>query len=214
VKDTGIGIASEMQAKVFDLFTQVDQSLEKSQGGLGIGLNIAKRLVEMHRGRINVRSEGRGRGSEFVVHLPLLGNRPDERSQSGDSEGLVASLPRRILVVDDNADAAASLAMLLRIKGHDVRTAHDGLQGIESAASFLPELILMDIGMPRLNGYEACRRIRSQSWGADIVIVAVTGWGQEEDRVRSAESGFDHHLVKPIEPAAVEKILETRDLST
>ncbi|MEO6746090.1 MAG: PAS domain S-box protein [Caldimonas sp.] len=197
VRDNGIGIPADMLSRVFDLFTQVDASRDLSQGGLGIGLALAKRLTEMHGGTIAVRSEGRDRGSEFVVHLPVM-------KEGGDPGPAVtaagATLPvtaRRILVVDDNQDSAESLAALLAHDGHDMLTAHDGLDAIEKAASFRPDVILLDIGLPKLNGYEACRRIRQQAGGRSILIIAQTGWGQDADRRAAEAAGFDAHLLKP-----------------
>jgi PAS domain S-box-containing protein len=207
VKDTGVGIPPAMLPKIFDLFTQVDRSLEKSQGGLGVGLTIVKRLVEMHGGRVEAKSEGHGLGSEFTIRLPVaLSVAQGQQQGGGDRLGLPAA-GRRILIADDNADAAGSLAMVLELTGNEVRTARDGLEAVEAAAEFRPDLVLLDIGMPRLNGYDACRRFREQPWGKDAVIVALTGWGQEEDKRRSQEAGFDSHLVKPVEPAALEKLL-------
>jgi signal transduction histidine kinase len=208
VRDNGVGIPAPMLPQVFEMFTQVDRSLERTQGGLGIGLSIVKRLVEMHGGTVEAHSEGRGQGSEFVVRLPALtpaAEEPGPRSDGEEPAG--APVRRRILVADDNVDAAASLAMMLEFMGNEVRTAHDGVAAVEAAAAFRPDVILLDIGMPRLNGYDACRRIREQPWGRGIAIAALTGWGQEEDKRQSREAGFDHHLVKPVEPAALERLL-------
>ncbi|HST21803.1 MAG TPA: ATP-binding protein, partial [Blastocatellia bacterium] len=208
VKDTGVGIPAHQLPRVFEMFSQVDRSLEKSQGGLGIGLSIVKRLVEMHGGTVEAQSEGHGFGSEFIVRLPVLASLDHESQPPGKREEQAsASAERRIVVADDNEDSAYTMAMMLKIMGNDVRTAHDGFEAIEAAEAFRPELILLDIGMPRLNGYDACRRIREQSWGKDVVMVALTGWGQDEDKRLSREAGFDHHLVKPIEPEALEKLL-------
>jgi PAS domain S-box-containing protein len=209
VRDSGVGIPAPMLPRVFDMFTQVDRSLEKSHGGLGIGLAIVKRLVEMHGGSVEARSEGPGMGSEFIVRLPAVLS--VVHGELGQDEGRqTGPMPRhRILVVDDNEDAAGSLAMMLKLMGNEVRTAHDGEAGIAAAGAYRPDLIVLDIGMPRLNGFDACRRIREQPWGRDIFIVALTGWGQDDDRRRSHEAGFDHHLVKPVEPAALEKFLES-----
>jgi CheY-like chemotaxis protein/two-component sensor histidine kinase len=207
VRDNGIGIPAAMQRRVFDIFTQVDRPLEKSQGGLGIGLSIAKRLVEMHGGSIRVASEGHGRGSEFVVRLPA---RVD--AHAGPSGGSPASTAqgaagKRILVADDEPDAAMTLAMLLETTGNTVRVAHDGSDAVELAATFRPEVVLLDITMPRLNGYDACRVIRAQPWARDAYIVALTGWGQPDDRKRARSAGFDCHLVKPVEPHALERLI-------
>ena len=207
VEDNGVGIPAPMLPKVFDMFTQVDRSLEKSQGGLGIGLNIVKRLVEMHGGTIGVESDGHGMGSRFTVRLPVVQAVTENTPDDATGEKATSAAPRRILVVDDNRDGADSLAEMLSIMGNEMQTAHDGAQAVEGAASFRPDVILMDIGMPKLNGYEACRRIREQAWGKNIVIVACTGWGQEDDKKKSQEAGFDFHMVKPVDPAALVKLL-------
>ncbi len=210
VKDTGMGIPAEMLPRIFDMFTQVDRSLEKSQGGLGIGLTIVKRLIQMHGGRVEAHSEGYGKGSEFILRLPLVASPVRESRTDAQDPHPTPSTPRhRILVVDDHTDAANSMAMMLQMMGNEVQTAQDGLAGVAAAETFRPDLILLDIGMPRLNGYDACRRIREQPWGKKMVIVALTGWGQEEDKRRSQEAGFDSHLIKPVEPAALEKLLAT-----
>jgi PAS domain S-box-containing protein len=206
VKDSGIGIPAEMLEPIFDMFTQVDGSLERSHGGLGIGLTLVKRLVEMHGGTVEARSSGTNQGSEFVVRLPaLVGLLHDPPSSKRHDPA--SSAKRRILVVDDNENAAKVLGMLLTALGNEVRIAFDGFTGIALAESFLPEIILLDIGMPKLNGYETALRIREQPWGKSIVLAALTGWGQEEDKRRTREAGFDHHFVKPIEPAILQKLL-------
>jgi len=206
VHDTGIGIAADQLPRIFEMFTQVDRSLEKSQGGLGIGLTLVKRLVALHGGGVEARSEGLGHGSTFVVRLPVVVD-ASTAHVSGDAEEMPATSTLRILIVDDNRDAADSLAMVLRSKGNDVRTGYDGKEGVDMAEAFRPDVILFDIGMPTLNGYEACRRIREQSWGHSIVLIAVTGWGQDEDRRRSSDAGFDHHLVKPVDVHSLLKVL-------
>ncbi len=167
-----------------------------------------KQLVELHGGSVEARSEGRGKGSEFVVRLPVL-----ESAESAAAPPAIASPPpasgqRRILIADDNVDAADSLAMVLELMGHEVRTAHDGRAAVEVAASFRPDLILLDIGMPTMNGYDACRRIRDQPGGRDTIVVALTGWGHDDDKRRSHEAGFDHHVVKPIDLATVKRLVE------
>jgi two-component system CheB/CheR fusion protein len=207
VKDNGLGIPAHMLPKVFEIFTQVDRHLERSQGGLGIGLSIVKKLDEMHGGSVGVESDGPGTGSEFTVRLPVVLS--VAQPSGGDEEPVHPSSRRRILVVDDNADAAMSLAMMLNLTGNEAKTAHDGLEALDVAAAYRPDLILMDIGMPRLNGHETAKRIREQPWGKDMVLVALTGWGQEEDRRKSDEAGFDSHMVKPVDPAALEKLLAT-----
>ena len=207
VKDTGVGIPAEMLPRVFEMFTQVDRSLERSEGGLGIGLTLVQRLVELHGGTVEAHSEGAGKGSEFVVRLPVAteDGRAVQRPASG-GEPLTAGSRRRILVVDDNRDSAESLVMLLRMAGNDVRVAHDGLEAVGVAAAFLPDVVLLDIGLPKLNGYDAARRIRDER-GDGVVLIAVTGWGQDEDRRRSREAGFDHHLTKPVNLGGLQKLL-------
>lgn len=206
VRDTGIGLAADQLSRIFELFAQVDSSLERARDGLGLGLTLVKKLVEMHNGTVEARSAGPGRGSEFVVRLPLLCSRPPAPPPQPSSVKPAATVPRRILVVDDNRDSANSLAMLLKLLGHTVDTAHDGLEAVERAVTFRADVILLDIGMPRLNGYEAARRIREQRHQG-LKLVALTGWGQEEDRHRSDEAGFDAHLVKPVDLAALTKLL-------
>jgi PAS domain S-box-containing protein len=206
VRDNGIGIPANMLTSIFDMFTQVDRSLERSQGGLGIGLTLVRRLLDMHDGSIEAHSNGPDEGSEFVVRLPLI--QPSlEPPPIGDGPRATALSGCRILVVDDNKDSADSLKMLLRLKGNDIRTAYDGLEAGEVAETFRPELVLLDIGLPKLNGYEVARRIRQQPWGRDVVLVALTGWGQDEDKRRSQEAGFNFHIVKPVELAALEEVL-------
>ena len=208
VKDDGIGIPPAMLDRVFQMFTQVDSTLEKTTGGLGIGLSLVRAMVEMHGGTVEARSDGEGRGSEFVVRLPVAVPAPAPSDGSDNSGGeVVPPGPRRILVVDDNADAADSLAELLELLGNEVRTAYDGEAGVRAAGEFRPAVVLCDIGMPKMNGYEACRRIREQPWGDQVVLVALTGWGKDEDRKLSQEAGFDHHLVKPVDLTTLEKLL-------
>jgi PAS domain S-box-containing protein len=206
VRDTGLGIPKEMLNKVFELFTQVDRTLEKAQGGLGIGLSLVRRLTEMHGGSVEVRSDGFGKGSEFIVRLPAVLFAPT-RDENGAAREANASPRRRILVVDDNRDSAISLGMMLQLMDNEVRTAHDGLEAVQAAEVFVPDVVLLDIGLPKLNGYEAARRIREHEWGRDMVLIAVTGWGQEDDKRRSKEAGFNFHMVKPVEPAALERLL-------
>ncbi|MCA1705262.1 MAG: response regulator, partial [Actinobacteria bacterium] len=207
VKDTGIGIPTETLPRIFDMFMQVDRSLERSEGGLGIGLTLVQRLVEMHGGTVEARSDGPGKGSEFVVRLAVAEVKDPGPQRAACEHEKGAAPARRILVVDDNRDVADSLGMLLRMMGNEVHTAHDGLEAVGAAAAFQPDVVLLDLGLPKLNGYEAARRIREQDGGTDMVLVAVTGWGQEEDRRRSKEAGFDHHMTKPVEFAALQKLL-------
>lgn len=202
VKDTGLGIPPEMLDGIFELFAQVDRSLERSQGGLGIGLTLVRRLVELHGGTIRASSDGRGKGSVFTVDLPLATDQRPSLPPAARPE-LPVTPPRRILVVDDNVDSAQSLAMLLELSGHEVELAHDGSDAVRGARRFQPDLILLDIGMPGMSGYDACRAIRQLPGAGSVRIFALTGWGMEEDRRRSSEAGFDGHLVKPVEPAVL-----------
>jgi PAS domain S-box-containing protein len=206
IRDSGIGIPPEMLAEIFEMFAQVDRSLERSQSGLGIGLTLVKRLVEMHHGTVTATSDGLGHGSEFVVRIPLS-NHSQQPTRTAVPAIPAVLRPLRVLVVDDNVDSAQSLASLLSILGHDVRRAHDGLEALSAAESFRPQVVLLDIGMPRLNGYEACRALRARPWAQSIHIIALTGWGQPDDRQRSLDAGFDRHLVKPVDPAALHAIL-------
>jgi CheY-like chemotaxis protein len=215
VADTGIGIPSESVPTIFELFSQVDRSLERSTSGLGIGLALVKGIVEMHGGRVTADSDGPGRGSTFTVELPLA---EPVGAPAGDCEPASANdsgsgLRRRILVVDDNPDVASSMATMLTLLGDEVRTAHDGLEAVEAAEAFQPAVVLMDIGMPRLNGYEATRRIRERPWGKSMTIVAVTGWGQQSDRLRSQAAGCDGHLVKPVNLPDLERLLDNLAVS-
>jgi len=205
VQDNGIGIAAESMPGLFEIFSQVDQSLERVQGGLGIGLALVKGLTEAHGGSVEARSGGIRQGCTFIVRLPVTERRPPaSRSQADATQPATKG---RILVVDDNRDGAASLAMLLTVMGNDTRTAHDGLEGVELAEAFRPDLIVLDIGLPKLNGFDACRRIREKAWAKDTLIVAATGWCQDDDRRRSKEAGFDHHLVKPVDAVELTRLL-------
>jgi PAS domain S-box-containing protein len=207
VRDDGIGIQPEMLSHIFDMFAQVDTSLERAQGGLGIGLTIARSLVEMHGGTIEASSAGLGRGSVFDIRLPLaqeLAQKEDVRAADREHE---ARGGLRVLVVDDNEDSADSLAIWLRLKGHEVRTAYDGPQALAQALEQPPELVLLDIGMPGMSGYEVARRLRAHPGTRLTMLVAMTGWGQEEDRRQSREAGIDQHLVKPLEPRVLEDLI-------
>jgi signal transduction histidine kinase/ActR/RegA family two-component response regulator len=208
VRDQGIGIAPEMLARVFDAFYQVDQLSSRTQGGLGVGLMLAQRLVNLHGGAVTARSEGVGKGAEFVVTLPAIvpAENPGNPSVSdvtspGSLEGLETPMRHhRVVIVDDNEDSASSLATLLGLEGHDVRVAYDGVRALEIARLMQPNVIVCDIGLPGMSGYEVARIVRREPWGRSATLIAVTGWGQEDDRRRSSEAGFDHHLVKPVEP--------------
>jgi signal transduction histidine kinase/ActR/RegA family two-component response regulator len=206
VKDTGVGIPTDMLSRIFEMFAQVGRSLERSQGGLGIGLTLVKRLVELHGGSVEAFSEGPDRGSEFVVRLPAL-PAAHQVPQQVDTPGAQTAPARRILVVDDNRDGATSFAMLLQFAGNETCVVHDGLEAVEATERFRPDVVFLDIGLPTLNGYEACRRIRAGSWGKDVTVVAVTGWGRDEDRSKSNEAGCDAHLVKPVDFDAVMNLL-------
>jgi PAS domain S-box-containing protein len=208
VRDTGIGIDPELLPRIFDPFMQGDQSLDRSQGGLGIGLTLARSLVEMHGGTLTAFSDGPGRGSELVVCLPARGETP-EGTGAGDRDGeREAGRPGlRVLVVDDNRDSAESIALLAEIWGHEVLTAHDGPSALETAAAHRPDVVLLDIGLPGMDGYEVARRLREGRGEGEMVLIAMTGYGMEEDRRRSREAGFDHHLVKPVDPEALRSLL-------
>jgi PAS domain S-box-containing protein len=195
VDDTGAGIPADRLHSIFEMFTQVETSRERSQGGLGIGLTLVRRFAEMHGGSVHAESAGLGQGSRFVVRLPIV---VEARRASPAVAAGGAISPRRMLVVDDNRDAAASLAMLLELDGHTIVTAHDGASALGAAATHRPEIALLDLGLPGIDGYEVCRRIREQPWGRAMILVALTGWGQEEDRSRTRAAGFDGHLVKPV----------------
>jgi CheY-like chemotaxis protein len=206
VRDNGIGIAADQIPRIFDLFMQVDTSLERSESGLGIGLTLAKNLVEMHDGTLEVHSAGAGQGSEFVVRLPIMVETRKPPPEPTVSEPTTTTA-RRILVVDDNRVSADSLARLLHLTGNETHTAYDGLEAVEAAATLRPDVIVLDIGLPKLNGYEVCRRIREEPWGKSMVLVAVTGWGQDEARQKSRDAGFNAHTVKPIDLAELVKLL-------
>jgi CheY-like chemotaxis protein len=194
-----------MLPRVFDMFTQITQGSDRAQGGLGIGLSLVKALVEMHGGRIEARSEGAGRGAEFIVRLPIAVDAA--AADDADRPGEIARTALRILVVDDNQDGADSLARMLAILGNETRTAYDGEQAVAAAEAYRPDVVLLDIGLPKLSGHAVAREIRSRPWGAETVLIALTGWGQEEDRKRSQEAGFDSHLVKPVEPKMLTRLL-------
>jgi PAS domain S-box-containing protein len=205
VRDLGCGIASEVLPHVFDLFTQADRTLDRSQGGLGIGLTLVKALTELHGGTVSATSGGLGQGSEFSVRLPLAS--AEDSSAAPTNAEIAPSARRRVLVVDDNVDAALSLSRLLQADGHEVEAVHDGAAALASAPGWRPDVILLDIGLPGLDGYEVARRLRQHPQTEKTLLIALTGYGQDEDRRRSQEAGFDHHLVKPIERGSLRKLL-------
>jgi PAS domain S-box-containing protein len=208
VRDSGVGIPPEMLPKVFDLFVQAERKLDRAPGGVGIGLTLVRKLVAMHGGTVEAASPGPGQGSTFVVRLPARAEAPADAPDAWAGATAASAPPRRrVLVVDDNRDAADSLAVLLRLTGQEVRVAYDGPSTLAQAGEFRPALAFVDIGMPGMDGYEVARRLRRQPGLEDTVLVALTGWGQEEDRRRSAEAGFDCHLVKPVEPDALGTLL-------
>jgi PAS domain S-box-containing protein len=210
VKDTGMGIPAEALPHVFDLFSQADRSLDRSQGGLGIGLTLVRSLVEMHGGKVEALSDGPGRGSQFTVRLPaLLEYAQEERVKASSDGAAVKSAIYRILVVDDNIDSAESLALLLRLYGHEVLMAHDGPETIEAVRTFNPQIVLLDIGLPGMSGYEVAAALRAERGTNQMLLVALTGYGREEDRRRALESGFDHHIVKPIDPDLLERLISS-----
>jgi signal transduction histidine kinase len=206
VLDNGIGISADMLARVFELFMQGDHPRERSGGGLGIGLTLARRLVEMHGGRLEAHSEGAERGSEFSVRLPLALRPSHEAAPLGDQESELPSR-RRVLVVDDNRDAAEMLAAMLGVWGQETRVAYDGMDALAIAGAFQPDIVLLDIGLPNVDGYEIGRRMRTEPWGQRALLVAVTGWGQESDLERSRRAGFDRHLVKPVVPRLLRELI-------
>jgi CheY-like chemotaxis protein len=206
IRDTGIGIPADMWDRIFEAFTQIEHS-ERGHIGQGIGLTLAKAIVEMHDGRVEVRSEGENRGSEFQVRLPILVEVPAPKPQTTEIPALAGNKQRRVLVVDDNQAAAEMLCLMVKMFGDDVRTAGDGHEATVVADEFRPHFVLMDLGMSRMDGFEAARHIRQRPWGKDVLLVALTGWGQEGDKRRTREAGFDYHLVKPAEPSELQRLL-------
>jgi CheY-like chemotaxis protein len=205
VQDSGIGIAPEAMPRIFELFTQVSSQRVSTAGGLGIGLALVRALVELHGGDVSATSPGVDRGSEFTVSLPLLNGQAKAHGadKSPDRKERAMPVRRNILIADDNQDALESLALMLRTEGHEVHCAYDGEEALMLAGQRKPEIVVLDVVMPKLDGCEVARRIRAESWGRGTVLVALTGWGQEIDRRRSREAGFDLHLVKPVDPAAL-----------
>jgi CheY-like chemotaxis protein len=206
VIDDGVGIPEGKLDSIFELFAQANPGLARTEGGLGIGLTLVKRIVELHGGTVCARSGGLGRGAEFTVRLPVVSHtRPVKPTPAARPR----TTARRILVVEDHADGRESLATSLALHGHQVVAAATGHEGVEAAVSFVPDVVLLDIGLPDIDGYEVAKRLRAEPWGRDVVLIAATGWGQERDRRRSAEAGFDAHLVKPVEPAKLLQVLES-----
>ncbi|HWW21621.1 MAG TPA: response regulator, partial [Steroidobacteraceae bacterium] len=201
--DNGVGIPAELLPHVFDLFVQSDRSLDRSLGGLGIGLAVVKRLVEMHGGRVSASSEGLGKGARFEIRLPVT--RPLAAVEVAAPRAMIA--PRRILVVDDNVDAAVSLRHLLELDGHQSLAVYGAQEALESVSSFRPEIVLLDIGLPHMNGYEVARRLRACDGGPSLKLIALTGYGQSEDRLKALAAGFDAHLAKPVDLGALERLL-------
>ena len=211
VSDEGIGIPPEQLTSIFEMFAQVDRSFDRPTSGLGIGLHLVKRLVEMHGGTVEAVSQGPGTGSRFIVRLPVLKDaslRDRAVEPIGAPRAKAAPRQRRVLIVDDNVDSAQTLARLLRLEGHEPYTVHDGLEAVTATARLRPDVVLMDLGLPTLSGFDACRRIRREPWGEGIVIFALTGWGQDADRRRTGDAGFDHHLVKPVDPRVLMSLIE------
>jgi CheY-like chemotaxis protein len=211
VRDDGDGMAPETLPRVFDLFMQADRSYDRKGGGLGIGLTLVRRLVELHGGSVEARSEGLGQGSELAVRLPILAPTNRESERRGSPEPALAPAAaalRRVLVVDDNVDAADSLALLLSLRGHEVAVAYDGPAALKTAGTFHPEAVLLDIGLPGLDGYQVASRLRRRRRTSKALLLALTGYGQEEDQLRSRRAGFDHHLTKPVDPQAIYDLLD------
>jgi CheY-like chemotaxis protein len=202
VRDNGIGIPAEILPRVFDLFVQADPTGSRAAGGLGIGLSLARELVQLHDGRIDATSDGPGRGSEFVVRLPRAGEVPAVTESVAQSEKVTAlgAAGMLVLIVDDNADAADALSSVLKLAGFKTQVAYAAAEGLVKAASQHPDIVLLDIGLPDMSGHQLAQRLRAEPWGADLQLIAITGWGQEDDRRRSLEAGFDQHLTKPVDP--------------
>ena len=214
VRDTGVGISRAMLPHVFEMFTQGEQTRARTFGGLGIGLTLVKRLVEMHGGTVAAASTGLGTGSTFVLRLPAVLDSSQCPQPQAEGPAHMSPPSLRILVVDDNRDAADSLAMLLRATGNDIRTAYDGLEAVQVASEFRPEVVLLDIGLPKIDGHEVAQRIRKEPWGRQMCLIAVTGWSDETDRARSWASGFNHHLVKPLDTGHLAQLLGSVGRST
>jgi CheY-like chemotaxis protein/two-component sensor histidine kinase len=212
VKDNGLGLAPESIRGIFEMFSQIEQVEGRSEGGLGIGLALVKGLAELHGGAVEARSAGLGRGSEFIVWLPVSAHQSLSPRVTGPAP--VSPERRRVLIADDNRDAAESLLLLLELSGHDVRVAHLGQTALLLAQTFCPNVAILDIGMPDLSGYEVARTLRQQPWAKDLQLIALTGWGQDDDRRRALVAGFDHHLTKPIDPDQLESLIASRPALT
>jgi len=210
VEDSGLGIPATMLPRVFDMFAQVDRSLERSQGGLGIGLALVKKLVEMHGGSVQAESEGENRGSRFTIRVPTIAASAGSAQVRQRPDDVLPYAGTRVLIVDDNVDSASSLATMFELLGCRAAMAHDGLAAVREVETFVPDLAVLDIGLPGISGHEAARRIRQLAAGRTLLLVAVSGWGQEADRKRSIEAGFDHHLVKPVDIEALKAMLPRR----
>jgi CheY-like chemotaxis protein len=213
VRDTGVGIAAELLPRVFELFTQGERSLDRSKGGLGVGLALVRQIVQLHHGRVEANSVA-GQGSEFIVRLPVVGAPPSAAREISAAHTEPAHGRCKVLVVDDNVDCLYSMQTLLARVGHEVATALDGPSALEVARTFAPQAVLLDIGIPQLDGYEVARRMRSEESLCGVLLIATTGYGQEVDRQRSYEAGFDHHLVKPLDFKKVRELLATAERLT
>ena len=214
VTDDGVGISPEMLPRLFEIFSQGERALERSQGGLGVGLSLVRGLLGLHGGRVEAKSEGIGKGSEFIVHLPLVvSSSPEAPSPRAGSPGSAVAGKRRVLIADDARDSADSLAVILAMKGHETHAAYDGEEAMTAAARLRPDVVILDIRMPKRNGYEACRWMREQPWGKSMVLIALSGWGTEDDRRKTEEAGFDHHLVKPVAPDVLFALIAARPVT-
>ena len=210
VKDDGVGISPEMLPRLFEIFSQGERALERSQGGLGVGLSLVRGLLDLHGGRVEAKSDGIGKGSEFTVHLPVMTGGLSEVSSRPGAEEKVVAAKCRVLIADDARDSADSLAVILAMKGHETHTAYDGEEAMTAAARLRPDVIILDIRMPKRNGFEACRWIREQPWGKAMMLIALSGGGTGDDRRRTEEAGFDRHLVKPVAPEVLFALVAPR----
>ena len=214
VKDDGAGIPPEMLPRLFEIFSQGERALERSQGGLGVGLSLVRGLLGLHGGRVEAKSDGIGQGSEFTVHLPLIVDNGTDSLSARDAGAKTGTGKCRVLIADDARDGADSLAVILAMKGHETHAAYDGEEAMTAAARLRPDVVILDIRMPKRNGFEACRWIREQPWGKAVVLIALSGWGTEDDRRRTEEAGFDHHLVKPVAPDVLFALVAPRRMQS